>query len=233
MGTPGGAPAQWGGSQGRNRVEEPGTARLAACRGRSRGERRSPRPFPRAGCTTPPRIRAATILSARPRCRAPRRPDKNRTLATGRASHGRCARASTCASRRPCLSPGQVCPRGHQQPASPGVAAGVRQRAHRTRVPLPAPAGPIRRIGQRPRSKPEGPRRPGRLGAAPAACERSHAEGVRRPGTRLEPQSLPIGRQGAGDPQMAPSSPNQPLFPTSRATQTCPGALHQSPKDTR
>ena len=40
--------------------------------------------------------------------------------------------------------------------ACPGVAAGVRQYAHRNRVPLPAPAGPIRRIGPRPRSNPKG-----------------------------------------------------------------------------
>ncbi|NJB99530.1 hypothetical protein GGR89_003874 [Sphingomonas trueperi] len=94
---------------------------------------------PRAGCTTPPRP------ARRPSCQRNRaagghpRPAKNRTLATGRAARAACARQHV--RQPPPVPPARASvPRVHQQPARPGVAEGVRQLAHRTRVPLPAPA---------------------------------------------------------------------------------------------
>jgi len=93
-----------------------------------------------------------------------RRPHKNRTLATGRAARAACARQHV--RQPPPVPPARAnVPRGHQQHARPGVAAGVRQRTPRTRVPLPAPAGPIHRIGSVRDQNPKG--RDGQTDSAP------------------------------------------------------------------
>lgn len=119
----------------------------------------APPPFPHTGAPTPPRIRAATALSVQQRCRAPTAPGKEPHPCNRASLRGRRARASTCASRRPCLPPGQVCHAGaHNTRAlvSPQACASARTAtAFRCRHCRPE----IRRSVLRPRPTPEGPRR--------------------------------------------------------------------------
>lgn len=94
--------------QGRNSVEESGTARLAACRGRTTGKRRSPPPVRVPAAQRRRAQRGDHPVSATALPGATRARPRTALLQPG-GPRGQRARASTCASRRPCLPPGQVC----------------------------------------------------------------------------------------------------------------------------
>jgi hypothetical protein len=176
---------------------------------------------PRAGAPTPTRIRAATILSARPRCGRHRRPDKNRTLAPGRARAGgvralarapaaaRASRPGKCATRAPA-----TCKPWRRRRRATARAPHPRSATGTCRPPIPK-IGPASAIKTRRAETAE------RLGAAPAACERDRAEGVRRPGTNH--RDLMIYARATRVPngtEQVPSRPIQALFPTSCSDQT-------------
>ena len=72
----------------RNEEEEPGSARFAACRGGTRGERRPPR-YSGAGGQRHRAPRDVRSPSQRKRCPAPAEPDKEGTLESGRPSRRR------------------------------------------------------------------------------------------------------------------------------------------------
>jgi len=167
-------------------VEEPGKARLAACRGRTRGERRSPCPV------RVPAHQRRRASARRPSCQRSRaagrhrRPHKNRTLATGRACAGGAralarAPAAACASR-----PGKCATRA---PAT--RAPWCRRRRAPARAPHPrSTAGTCRQPIRRSAASAINTRRaetatPTRRRAA--ACERSHAGGMRRPAWCTKP----------------------------------------------
>ncbi len=162
-----------------------------------------------------------------------RRPDKHRTLAPGGPTRAACARQHV--RQPPPVPPARASvPRGHQHLACPGAAAGVRQRAHRTRVPLPAPAG-----SRSPRSAASAinTRR-----AKTARPTRRRVSGVRAQSRRRretlwdKPEAFSHFRSEPCVPnctEQVPSCPIQALFPTRRSAQTCLGALHQPSNDAR
>jgi hypothetical protein len=180
-------PAGGGGlhPQGRNKVEDPGVARVAARRGGITGQRRPPARSS-AGGQTPRRAAARPQPSARQRCSAPAELHQSRALVSGRPSRRRARAIRAPAAAAPS---GRIERATRKSTAPRPLAPPQEQASVRSidpRVPCPGVSRP------RQRSSSERTETPQSDSASRSGVERGHAAGVRRPET-AEPgaQSIP------------------------------------------